>query len=168
MSEKTRILQMLKEEYDRWEGLLAGLDEAQITAPQLPAYLSIKDVIAHLWAWQQISVARMEAGLHDREPELPDWLGGLDPDAEENLETINARIRESFREKLWSQGFADWRSGFQRLLELGSSIPERDLLEPGRYPWMREYPLSIILVSSYNHHHEEHLQPLLAWLRQSR
>jgi hypothetical protein len=31
-------------------------------------------------------VARLEAALHHREPELPDWLAGKDPEAAEQLE----------------------------------------------------------------------------------
>ena len=71
---------MLNEEFNRWEHLLAGMSEEQITAPQLPANLSIKDVIAHLRAWQQRSIARLEAALLDREPEFPRWPEELVPD----------------------------------------------------------------------------------------
>jgi len=73
MSEKQQILAALREEFERWEALLAGLSEAQITAPQLDDGWSIKDVIAHLRAWQQRSIARVEAALSDREPDYPDW-----------------------------------------------------------------------------------------------
>ena len=51
MNDKTQMLAALRQEFDRWEALLAGLSEAQITAPDLPSGLSIKDVIAHLRAW---------------------------------------------------------------------------------------------------------------------
>ncbi len=165
MNDKKQILTMLKEEFNRWEELLAGLSEAQITDPQLPANLSIKDVIAHLRAWQQRSIARMEAALANREPEFPEWPAGLDPESED-VDQINAWIYETYREKPWSSVHRDWREGFLRFLELGEAIPEKELLEAGRYPWLGGHPLSLILLSSYGHHHEEHLESLLAWLRQ--
>jgi hypothetical protein len=65
MMDKRDILQMLREEFDRWEELLADMSEEQIIDPQLPSRLSVKDVIAHLWSWHQISIARMEAGLNN-------------------------------------------------------------------------------------------------------
>ena len=34
---KQHILAALSEEFNRWEELLAGMSEAQITAPQLPS-----------------------------------------------------------------------------------------------------------------------------------
>jgi len=163
---KKQILTMLKNEFNLWEELLASMSEEQITAPQLPSNLSIKDVIAHLWAWQQLSIARMEAALHDREPAFSIWPAGLDPDSEDDLDPINTWIHETYRERAWSSVYRDWREGFQRFMELGQAIPEKDLLEAGRYSWMEGQPLSLILLGSYEHHHEEHLEPLLAWLRQ--
>ena len=74
MNVDRRIISMLKEEFNQWEDVLAGLTEEQITAPQLPANLSIKDVIAHLMAWQQVSIARLEAAQLNKEPMLPNWL----------------------------------------------------------------------------------------------
>jgi hypothetical protein len=49
---KKQILSLLKDELNRWEEIIASLSEEQITASQLHANFSIKDVIAHLMAWQ--------------------------------------------------------------------------------------------------------------------
>ena len=43
--------------------------------PQSDFDWSVKDVVSRLWAWQQVSIARMEGGLWDREPVFP-WLNG--------------------------------------------------------------------------------------------
>lgn len=71
---KNHILAVLREELAHWEAVLASMSEEQIAAPLKPSDLLIKDEIAHLWAWQQRSIARMEAALHNREPELPQRL----------------------------------------------------------------------------------------------
>jgi hypothetical protein len=164
--DKKEILNRLREEFNRWEELLASLSEAQITAPMLPDNWSIKDVVAHLWSWQQRSLARMEAALHNREPEFPPWPPSLRPDSEEDLEQLNAWLYQSNRDKPWSAVYNDWRTQFLRFIELGEAIPENDLLQPGRYPWQGKYPLSLTLITSYEHHQEEHREPLLAWLQQ--
>jgi hypothetical protein len=166
MNDKKQILTMLKEEFNRWEELLAGMSEEQITAQHLPSNLSIKDVIAHLWAWQQRSIARLEAALHDKEPEFPRWPAEFDPETEGEPHQLNAWIYETNRVKPWSGVYGDWRAGFLRFLELGEAISEKDLLDAGRYPWLEGQPLSIVFVGSYEHHHIDHLEPLLAWLRQ--
>jgi hypothetical protein len=168
MSDKTQLISMLRNEFNRWEELLAGLSEAQIVARQLPANLSIKDVIAHLRAWQQRSIAQMEATRLDREPEYPEWSPGLDPESDEDLDRVNAWIHETYREQPWPSVYRDWREGFLRFLELGAAIPENDLFDAGRYAWLEDYPLYMVLQNSYEHHHGEHLEPLLDWLREHR
>ena len=65
MNMKEHILGALREQFSSWEELLAGMSKEQITAPQFDLDWSIKDVMAHLWAWQEISIARMESGIHE-------------------------------------------------------------------------------------------------------
>lgn len=166
MNDKQQILTMLRSEFNRWEELLAGMSEAQITAPQLPSNQSIKDVIAHLWAWQQRSIARLEAALLGRAPEFPNWPADLDPEPNDEPHQLNAWIYETNRERPWSSVHQDWRAGFLRFLELAEAIPEPHLLETGKYAWLEGHPLSLVLLGSYEHHHEEHFEPLLAWLQQ--
>ena len=169
MNDKKQMLALLKEEFNQWEALLAGLSEAQIIAPHLSANLSIKDVMAHLMVWQQLSIARLEAALLDKEPEYPRWPAELDPEPEEGPpDQMNAWIYETYRQQPWSSVYQAWRDGFLRFLELGEAIPENELLEVGRYSWLEGYALFAVLQGSYAHHHEDHLEPLLAWLRQQK
>lgn len=161
---KDHILAALREQFVRWEKLLATLTEDQITAPRFDLGWSIKDVIAHLWGWQQISIARMEGGVFDREPEFPKWVMELHGVWEENADQTNARIYEINHEQPWSEVHRNWREGFLRFLELGNKISERDLLDGGRYPWLKGYSLAFILVASYDHH-QEHFEKLTNWLQ---
>jgi len=165
MNMKEHILAALQEQYARWEELLAGMDAGQITAPLLPSSWSVKDMIAHLMTWQQRSIARLEAGQSGREPELPIWLPGLDPDAEVNTDQTNAWIYVNCREQSWFHVHQDWRQGFLRFLELGGHIIEKDLLDSSRYPWLQGYSLADVLLGSYDHH-QEHLEKLIAWLQE--
>ena len=165
MNMKDHILTALREQFDRWEELLASLSEEQITSPHFDYDWSIKDVIALLWGWQQISIARMEGGLHDREPRFPKWVVELGEDWEENADRTNAWIYKTYHEQPWSTVHQNWRDGFLRLLESGEPIPEKDLLDGDRYPWLKGYSLAFILVASYDHH-QEHLEKLLDWLKE--
>jgi hypothetical protein len=166
MSDKQGILTALREEFDRWEALLASLGEAQITAPQLDDNWSIKDVIAHLHAWQQRSIARLEAALLDREPEYPAWPTQFEPEVE-GVNDLNAWLYATYRDQPWPSVHEDWRAGFLRFLELGAALPEKDLLEVGKYAWLEGYALVAVLQGSYEHHreHTEFLEPVMARLR---
>jgi hypothetical protein len=168
MSDKQQMLAKLREEFNSWEELLAGLTEAQITAPLLQDNWSIKDVIAHLRAWQQRSVARMEAALHDREPAYPAWPEQFDPEVEDQPHDLNAWLYEQAQGKPWSSVYRDWRDGFLRFLELGELLHEHDLLDAKKYSWLEGYALADVLEGSREHHreHAEYLEPVLAQIRQ--
>ena len=167
MSMKDHILTALREQFNRWEELLASMSAEQIASLLLPSHWSSKDIIAHLRAWQQRSIARMEAARLNREPEFPQWLSGLDPDAEGNTKQVNDRIYETYRDQPWSEVHQQWSEGFLRFLELGEGLSERDLVDGGRYPWLEGHPLALVLIASYDHH-REHLEELLAWLQEHR
>ena len=166
MPKKEQLLALLRDEYERWQTLLSSLDEGQLTSRTLPAGLSIKDTIGHLHAWQQISLARLEAAATGEELVLPVWLGGLQPDAEENLEQINAAIHAAWRDQPWPLVYGAWRTGFLRLLDLAAAIPASDLFDTRRYAWLDGGALADVLQGTYEHHQEEHYVPLLTWLRQ--
>lgn len=160
---KTHILAAMREEFDQWEKVLAGLSDAQINTPVPPSELSVKDEIAHLWAWQQRTLARVEAARQGQEPQMPEWLPGVDAEDEASTDRINAWIFESNHDLSWPIVHEKWRSGYLRLLELADAIPEPALLDSSRYGWMEGYPISFVLVASYDHH-QEHLDKLLARL----
>lgn len=173
MHMKTHMLAALREEFDQWEKVLASLQEAQITAIPKPGELSIKDEMAHLWAWQQRSIARMEAGRNGEESKMPAWWPDATvtrPDATDAHEVttnqVNAQIYEIYRDRLWPEVYAQWRAGYLHFLELGEAIAESALLDASRYAWLNGYSLADVLLGSYDHH-QEHLEKLLARLNQA-
>jgi hypothetical protein len=162
MNMKGHILAALRDQFDAWEEILGSMSEEQITTPLSSSHWSCKDGMAHLMAWQQRTIARVEAALSDREPEYPKWPPELDPNSEP-IDPLNAWIYETYNDLPWSRVHADWNKGFLRLLESGEKIPEKDLLDSGKYPWMKGCPLATTLLATYDHH-QEHLKEVTAWL----
>jgi hypothetical protein len=168
METKQAMLTALREEFNRWEGLLGGLTEEQITTPRLPENWSIKDVVAHLWSWQQRSIARFEAARSGGEPAYPAWPAQFDPEEEGQPHDLNAWLYAQSRDKPWPSVYRDWSAGFRRLLELGAAISEDDMIDASRYHWLDGYPLFAVLEGTYEHHreHAENLEPVLAQMQQ--
>lgn len=162
MTTGRELLADLKAVFHRWEDLISLMSEEEATAQRQPGDWAIKDVVAHLRAWQQVSIARLQAALLDAEPDWPAWLEGADPFfAEEHSDEFNARICESFRDQPWRSVLRDWREGFLRLLELAGAIPEDTLIDAGRFSWLKGYALSDVLRGSWEHH-QKHLEAFSA------
>jgi hypothetical protein len=164
MNMKVHILAALSEELSHWEELLASLNDEQLTGPYFDLDWSIKDLINHLWGWQQISAARLNAAVLDREPEYPNWLTSYSGNWDEDSNQTNSWIFKNFHNQSWAESNKNWREGYLRLLDLGRKVSERDLLDGDRYLWLKGYSLSDILVASYAHH-QEHLEELIDWLK---
>lgn len=157
MDEKARALADLRDIFDRWKALTMRLREPELVAP-LHGGLSVKDIIAHLRAWQTVSIARLEAGQRGGAPLYPPWAGS-DPDAEAARTDQNARIQEMYRNQPWAAVWREWRAGFLRFMALAEAIPAADLADATRYPWLDGYTLLDVLRGSYEHH-REHLEEL--------
>jgi hypothetical protein len=159
---KTHILAALREHFDQWEAWLGGLSYEQYTTPRAPSALSIKDELAHLWTWQQRSIARVVAAAHDHEPNMPNWPIPIHRgESAETTDRINAWIFESQRDTAWEIVHEQWRTGYLQMLAHAATIEEHFLLDSSRYAWMEGYSIAMVLVSSYEHH-QEHFEQLVA------
>lgn len=162
MDNKQEIISNLEEVFIRWQKLIGSLSVKQIMIPLTPSNWTSKDVLAHLWSWQQASVARAEAALENKEPHYPDWWIACGPDPNEDVDRTNAFLYAASRDKAWDIVYADWEKQFAHYLELLKQVPEDDLLEEGRFAWMAPYALSASAMGSWDHH-QEHYDSLIAW-----
>ena len=162
MSDKETILEQLTSELETWQSLITPLTEEQATVPGLPNGWSVKDLLAHLMAWQQVTRARLEAALQDRKPVLPAWLEGADPDGDD-VDPLNARIYDAYRGQSWEDIYEVWQQTFRAVVSLGERLPENNLVSEGQYPWLNGYPLIAVLEGTYDHHRADHLPTLRAY-----
>jgi hypothetical protein len=162
---KQQIITDLERMYQQWQTLLAGLSDEQKAAHLEPSHWTVKDVLAHLWFWQQASVSRMVAAVQGGQPVYPAWWDMFGPDPEQDVDRTNAWNYAQNRDKSWSQVHACWSDQFLIYLDLLKQAPEQDLLEAGRFTWMGKYRLVDSSLGSFEHHQEHH-DTLVAWLKE--
>ena len=68
MSKKAELLAAIQEERAHLERLLSPLSEEQLCQPVLGGQRSVKDILAHLTAWEQRCISWVEAGLRGETP----------------------------------------------------------------------------------------------------
>jgi hypothetical protein len=160
---KKELIAMMKDVFEGWEAELAKHAVDWITTPgHVEKDRSVKDIVAHLTGWQQVSVARLEAALKDKDPHYPRWSPELDVVHETNNDAVNAWIFGAYTAKSWEEVHDEWRDRFHYVLQLSEAIPEEKWFVPGVPAWLGEYKLSAILEGSHEHH-QEHLDELKAW-----
>lgn len=169
MTTKEQVLHTVKAQFEAWETLLGSLAEAQLTTTIPKLGTSIKEIMAHLYAWQLVSIARLEAGLHHRTPVYPSVPSEFDLetdslDTESNVDDFNAWAYQTYGTQPWTEVHTVWRDGFLRFVELGEAIPEAELLDKQRYDWLEGYSLADIMIFS-DEHHQEHIDMVRAELQ---
>ena len=165
MTSKADLLAAIERERAGWERLLAEVGEARMTRPGATGDWSFKDVVVHLSGWRERTLDRLEAARRHQPPPPPPWPEGFDEDSEAGLEQINRWLYERGKDRPLADVLAESREQFRQLYEAVQSLPEQDLLEPGRFPWLEGEALGpAVLGGSFAHLHEEHEPTLRAWL----
>jgi hypothetical protein len=160
--DKSEWLAALRDMVRQWTDLIDGLSAEQISAVPDGDY-SVKEAIGHNWAWEQLTIAMLEAALEDREMRFTLWPEPYMADNDAGEAAINANIQALTRDRAWDQLYADWQATMQRVIDLTGQIAEDDLMQPGRYPFMGGGRLMGQMAMTWDHH-GEHLRDLKAHL----
>ena len=137
MANKHELISKLLAVFASWEEFLAGVNEDEMTIQPQTGQWSISEVITHLHAWQQVSIAHLEAAAFNKDPSFPEWLDGADPSyAEDHVDEFNARIQEVNRAESWSTRHSEWSEGSLRFIKLAETIPDSIMFDSERYIWL--------------------------------
>jgi len=152
--DKTTFLNTLESEHARWEALLGQIKAEWMTQPDVPGYMSIKDLIAHITWYEREMVNLIETRV----------LAGSElwnlPTDEQNL-----AIYEENRERPLADVLADAQQVYEQLVNAVETLSDEDLNDPTRFrdmfaDWI---PWKLIAENSYEHY-EQHIPDLQAWL----
>jgi hypothetical protein len=154
---RAELLAQLNSEHKEFEGLLGQIGEDRMEEPGVAGAWSIKDIVAHLTAWRQRTVGRLEAVAHGQPEPTPPWPADLHEDDE-----INAWFHTRDRDKSVGEVRSESRRVFQQLAAAMEKMPQDALDDPGRFPWMEGASLSG--AAFFSHFHHEHEADMRAFL----
>jgi len=160
---KARFLETLQAERSAWEALLDEVGEERVSEPGAAGDWSVKDIIAHVTAYERGLVEWLEAASRG-EAVTFDLLDHPD------LDYRNAVIYAENRDRPLEEVLRASEAVFRRLLARVEALPEEDLLDPGRTAWFveprwkqRRALWECIADDSYRHYHQ-HVPGIRGWL----
>ena len=145
------------------EALVAEAGPGRLGQPGAMGAWTVKDCIAHLAAWRWWSVARLDGAARGVEPEPP-WPPELDEERPGDVDRINDIFYAAAAARPADEVLRDSRATLDRLEATVLALPDADLFDPNRFPWLHGYPAAAIITSSAIHL-EEHRGPALTALR---
>lgn len=139
---KTQLQTTIQKEYSTLEKILETLTPEIMSFATNPGAWAIKDILSHLYEWQQMMFTWYETGLRGEMPAVPapgyKW---------NQLPALNQHIYEKYHDLTPDQAMVQFRQSHHKTVQLIETLPETDLTTPGLYPWMNQNTLMSYLNS---------------------
>ena len=156
---KAELLHETGVERSRLDALLEQLTSRQMTQGSATlAGWSVKDILAHLIAWQQMNLDWYATGLRGETPEIPKTWS--------NIRKVNDRIYRKHHRRSLKAVLADYSAFHQKMLELIEEVPGRDFAAVGRLAWTGPtWTLSDCINWNTASHYRRACKHIRKWLR---
>ena len=154
---KDELIQKIKSEWDTLQAALDGLTEEQMHQPGVVGEWTIKDILAHITAWQ----TRLITAMFKAEK-------GFTPDTTEAGKTVdqmNERFYQEMKDRSFDQVWDDLDASYHQLLSRLEGWKEKDLCDPKRYKWMKGEPFAAYVAGDSYEHYAEHAAQIRQWRR---
>lgn len=147
---KAEVLEKIRSGRERLEAAIAGMSEAEMARPGVVGDWSVKDLLAHVTAWEAELVTALWYTTLGRQPRL----GSI-----RDVDAWNAERYEENRGRPLDRVLGDFRGVYDQLLQRVEKLSDDELNDPQRYKWTRGEPLlAYIAANSYDHEKEHAAQ----------
>jgi hypothetical protein len=133
---------------------MAGLTPDEMMITGVVGLWSIKDILAHLTAWESEVVTALNQIQNKRMPSIL----RIDDIDEWNDQQYRANIRRPL-----DVIQADFDGVHKMLALMLTDFEERSLVDNRRYPWMEGEPLWYLIEENVTMHEREHADHIRAW-----
>lgn len=163
--EKERMTkqELLEAIQDEWQNLLSTLDllsETQMLQTGDEDGWNVKDILAHITAWELLMVDWIEASLRGETPDRP-----VPGEPWDDLDLINQQFYDLHKGSPLSEVFAQFHNVHHVAYSKVASLTERDLMDPERFVWRAGHPLWHMVADNTWRHYDEHREVIEDWLK---
>ncbi len=140
---------------------IEGLTEDEMLRPGVEGIWSVKDIIAHLIAWEAELVTALSRRLSPTRRAAPGIVLIEDID-DWNMEQYHQHANRPLEVLM-----PDFHGVHKRLLLAIEALDERMLEDPLRFEWMEGEPLAYLIHETATWHEQEHAESIRAWRQQA-
>jgi hypothetical protein len=155
---KTNMMDSITEERKLLEDQIFSLTEGQMLQPTLEGGCSVKDMMAHITAWEGLMIGWLKTAMLGEIPQI------LPPGFTwDDLDIWNDRIYSENKEFPLSLVIDNFHASHQIAIKTVEGFSEDDLINPDRYSWRNGKPLLTLVAANTYWHYAEHREQLLQW-----
>jgi hypothetical protein len=156
---KDEILDALEDQRESLLDAIEGLPDLILLEPGVTGEWSIKDILAHLSAWEAELVKLLWQARHGQSP-TGVYTGGVPVDE------INAVWSQAAQSRPWERVFDDFISVRKQTIRRVEPFSDAELNDAQRWPWLKGHPLWEWIANDSFGHEEEHVAQIRTWREQ--
>lgn len=166
---KAALIDNIRTKQTALEQALEMLNEQQMTTPGVVGAWSIKDVVAHINAWERIALGRLQAAAKNTMPAVS-WAPG-EPTFTElsdtDVDSINNEFYQHNKDRSLQDVLAEFHTLPLRIVDALQELSDDVLTDVQRFTWTFDRPLWNFIPGDSYEHVDEHLAQIQAWLAKS-
>ena len=148
-----------KSDRAKLDEMLTTLSTEQMCQETLEHQWSVKDVLAHIAAWERRCVGWIQAGFRGEKPDKPEagytW---------EDIDRLNEKTFQENRNRSLDDVQSDYRHSYQQILTQVQTLSEDDITNPQRFSWTNGRTLVPFIAANTYEHYQEHIEQIRKWL----
>jgi hypothetical protein len=156
---KSELLERMRAGREEWDALIAQIPDSARTEPALAGGWSVKDLIAHVAAYENWTAAQIRAANEGRAPTDRELYGveemPHDPEGWD-LDRQNAAIYARYKEIPLADVMTFSSQAFADLITAVAAVSDEDFARSGAQTWTGDQTLLEIIPEQCYAHYEQH------------
>lgn len=146
---KAQLLEQADVNFEKLQAELSGLTDMEMIEAGIVGEWSIKDVLAHLFEWQQMTCSWYRVGKSGETPftPSPDYTWRQIPD-------LNQHIYEMYKDVPLNEILEKFARSHTETIALIESMDNDELFTPKVYKWTKSTTLGSYLTSATSSHYD--------------
>ena len=158
---KNEMLAQIRETRANLQAVLDTLSNEQITTPNVQGEWSVKDMLAHISAWERLAMDRLDAGFNNREP----GYNRIQNDAD--VDEFNASVYDRNKGRPLFEVWAEFDASHKAFLKVIEALDEETFAGNIPAAWGQDIEVWKLIGANTCWHYPEHSEAIEAWLEET-
>ena len=155
---KSDLLEVIRTERAQLEALFEGLTDSQMEQPNVEASWSIKDILAHIAAWERLAFDRIHAAVSGAPLSFPLIKGN------EDVDQFNAKVYEQNKEQPLPEVQTEFHAAHRDFITQIEALEDDFLVKPLLFDWAGKLTAQVVISANTHWHYVEHAAAITKWL----
>ena len=152
------LIKVVQKERTNLETLINKLSDSQKVVPGVEGDWSVKDIMAHISAWEKLAYDRIHATL------TGDPLKYQVIDGDDFVDQFNLKVYESNKEIPLNMIAAGFQESHNELLGQIKNLNDEIISQKLPFDWAGDLSIQVLISANTHWHYKEHAESILNWI----